>query len=188
MDYKIEKTFVGESIVRYACEYCKQLLESPLRDAGKTEPCPACNNRHTVPGKNELAILCLEDERNAKQKTEKELIAQKIEMAYQVRMSRALAEKEQRQHLTNPLGLVRCETCQAEISARARTCPKCGGPTFFAKKSMAKLKAILITLAIVTLIFVVVCAVVKSSFDEKIQKEKNFQAWLKSMTPQNENR
>ena len=65
----IEYEMVGVSKVRYACPRCREMLSSPLKDAGATDDCPTCDHPFVVPGEEDKTKY-MEKRRQAKiQKT-----------------------------------------------------------------------------------------------------------------------
>jgi DNA-directed RNA polymerase subunit RPC12/RpoP len=50
VDYIVEHRPFRGDVVKYRCPHCSDQLESPLSEAGSTQPCPSCYKKLVTPG------------------------------------------------------------------------------------------------------------------------------------------
>ena len=148
---EIKKGFLGRYTIYYQCPQCQTALNSPLKDAGNRDSCPACSSPFVVPGSDEQNRIQSEESRRATEKSQaiineeeqkrkreqekrREAMAlsalQKVEglrVAEPQRQVQSMAENRRMdQSLASSEQLRRCPYCAEEIQVAAKKCKHCG--------------------------------------------------------------
>lgn len=126
MGYLVRKTFLGRYIVSYVCAHCSSTLESPLEEAGTSQPCPNCRCLFITPGIKELeesrALALRKDENKVREKEDKA----SRERAKPQRVEARPVRIDRPPQLVW-YGFMRCHDCGYDWKARRRTPPRrCG--------------------------------------------------------------
>ena len=93
---EVSQNWFGKHSVKYQCPHCGERLRSPLRDAGRTDNCPACRNRFVVPGLNVLEQVSAKERAAAERTSRAKAELTEAKRLEQERRNRKRAELRQK--------------------------------------------------------------------------------------------